>query len=177
MELKTFDASYLHEVKSVLKEVFFRENSDMFFNEWEFAESVMKTKGYIPELCLIALQNDKVIGYNALTTAFIGKTEGLALGPLGVKTEYQNQGIGSSLVKESIRRAKKAGYPWIILLGGNYYSRFGFEKGQAYQIVVSDNDSDNAHIQILFLNDDVRDITSGKLKYCDAFYDSQGNLL
>lgn len=177
MEIRTFDASFLNEAKRVLKDVFFNENSDELFNEWEFAENVRKTNGYLPELCLIALENEKVIGYNILTTAVIGQTEGLALGPLGVKPEYQNKGIGTSLVKESIERAKKAGYPWIVLLGGDFYSRFGFEKGQKFNIVVSDNDFDNEHIQILFLDNNARNITTGKLIYCDAFYDSQGNLL
>ncbi len=63
------------------------------------------------------------------------------------------------------------------MLGGDYYSRFGFEKGQKFNIVVSDNDFDNEHIQILFLDDDASNTTSGRLIYCDAFYDSQGNLL
>lgn len=177
MKIKAFDTSFLNEVKCVLKDVFCNENSDGSFNEWEFAEKVLKSNGYLPEMCLVALENDKVVGYNILTTAVIGQTEGLALGPLGVKTEYQNRGIGTCLVKESIQRAKAAGYPWIALLGGNYYSRFGFEKGQAFHIVVSDNDFDNEHLQILFLDNNASNSTSGKLTYCDAFYDSQGNLL
>lgn len=177
MEIKTFDPSFLREVKCVLKEVFFNEYSDELFNEWEFAERILKSKGYLPELCLVALEGDQVIGYNALTTATIGKTEGLALGPLGVKPEYQNKSVGTCLVKESIQRAKTAGYPWIALLGGDYYSRFGFEKGEALHIVVSDNDFDNAHVQILFLDSSVKNNTFGKLRYCDAFYDPQGNLL
>lgn len=177
MEIKTFDVSYLHETKNMLKDVFFQENSDAVFNEWEFAETVLKSKGYLPEMCLIAVEDNKVVGYNILTIATIGHIEGLALGPLGVRHEYQNKGIGSQLVKESIQRAKTAGYQWIALLGGDYYSRFGFEKGQAFDIVVSDNDFDNEHIQILFLNDGARDTIHGKLTYCDAFYDAQGNLL
>lgn len=176
MEIKTFDISYLNEVKNVLKDAFFHENSNEIFNEWEFAENVLKTSGYLPELCLIALDEGKVIGYNVLTIATIGKSQGLALGPLGVKTGYQNKGVGSCLVKESIQRAKTAGYPWIVLLGGNYYSRFGFEKGQALNITLPDNKL-NAHIKILFLNNSTRDITSGELIYCDAFYDAHGNLL
>lgn len=177
MEIKTFDISYLSGVKSVLRDVFFSENKDESFNEWEFAENVLKTNGYLPELCLIALAGNTVIGYNALTTAKIGRTEGLALGPLGVKHEFQNRGIGSCLVRESIQRAKKKGYPWIALVGGAYYSRFGFERAQTFNIMVSDNDFDNAHIQILFLDNSARDVTTGKLVYCDAFYDARGNLL
>ena len=67
--------------------------------------------GYVPDLCVIALEGETVIGYNALTKARIGDQPGLALGPLGVRKEYQNTGVGSALVKECIRRAGESGYP------------------------------------------------------------------
>ena len=115
--------------------------------------------------------------YNVLTKAKIGSSLGLALGPLGVRKEYQNTGIGSALVKESIKRAEKSGFFWIALLGGNYYSRFGFESGKYYGITVSENEFDNEHLQILFLDKSIRGRISGRLVYCDAFYDTDGNLL
>ncbi len=43
---------------------------------------------------MIALDGEKVIGYNALTKAEIGGQSGLAPGPLGVQKEYQNTGVG-----------------------------------------------------------------------------------
>lgn len=177
MEIKTFDISYLQRTKTVLKSIFFQEGSNETFNEWEFAETVLKSDGYLPELCVIALDGENVIGYNALTRAEIGGQSGLALGPLGVGNEYQNTGVGSALVKECVKRAAKLNYPWIALLGGDYYSRFGFERGRLYGITVSDNASDNDHLQILFLDESIKDKTFGKLVYCDAFYDSDGNLL
>lgn len=120
--IKTFDISYLQETKAALKSAFFHEGSNETFNEWEFAETVLKSDGYVPDLCVIALEGEKVIGYNALTIAEIGGHVGLALGPLGVQKEYQNSGVGTALVKESIQRAKELGYSWIALLGGDYYS-------------------------------------------------------
>lgn len=177
MEIKTFEISYLQETKTVLKSAFFHEGSNEIFNEWEFAEIVLKSNGYLPELCVIALDGESVIGYNALTKAEIDGQSGLALGPLGVQKEYQNTGVGSALVKECIRRAAELNYPWIVLLGGNYYSRFGFESGKPYGITVSDNEFDNEHLQIMFLDESAKNKTSGKLIYCDAFYDSDGNLL
>lgn len=42
---------------------------------------------------------------------------------------------------------------------------------------MSDNEFDNEHLQILFLNDSGKSAISGKLIYCDAFYDADGNLL
>lgn len=177
MEIKTFDSSYLQETKAALKSAFFHENSSEVFNEWEFAGTVLKSDGYIPDLCVIAVEGKTVIGYNALTKAWIENHSGLALGPLGVRKEYQNAGTGSALVKECIRRAAEAGYQWIALLGGDYYSRFGFEKSGDYGITVSDNEFENDHLQILFLDTSVRDKVSGKLVYCDAFYDADGNLI
>lgn len=177
MEIKPFELSYLTEVKKLLKAAFYHENSNPVFNEWEFAEAVLQDAGYKPHLCLIAVENGAVIGYNILTAAAIGGQNGLALGPLAVKKEYQNKGVGTLLVHESIQRAQDADYSWIALLGGDYYSRFGFKAGKQYGITVSNNAFDNAHIQILFLNRNAESSVSGKLVCCDAFYDSDGNLL
>ena len=177
IEIRILENSYLQEVKEVLKGAFFHEGSSEVFNEWEFAETVLASNGYLPGLCVIAMDGETVIGYNILTKAEIGGRHGLALGPLGVRKEYQNAGVGSALVRECIDRAEKLDYPWIVLLGGDYYSRFGFELGKAYGITVSDNEFENEHIQILFLDESTRNQTSGKLVYCDAFYDSEGKLL
>ena len=177
MEIKTFKPSYLQGTKDTLKSAFYNEKSNDIFNEWEFAQTLLKSDGYLPKLCVIALNEEKVVGYNALTKAKIGSSVGLALGPLGVRKEYQNTGIGSALVKESIKRAEKSGFLWIALLGGNYYSRFGFESGKHYGITVSENEFDNEHLQILFLDKSIKDRVSGRLVYCDAFYDADGNLL
>ncbi len=177
MEIKTFKSSYLRETKDALRSAFYHENSDALFNEWEFAEKLLASDGYLPELCMIATDEKNVVGYNALTKAKIGSSQGLALGPLGVRKEYQNKGIGSALVRECVGRAERSGFPWIALLGGGYYSRFGFESGKPYGITVSENAFDNEHLQILFLDESVKGKISGRLVYCDAFYDAEGNLL
>lgn len=127
MEVKTFDISQLEEAKAALKEAFLREEYDENYNEWEFAQRVLQSPGYVPSLCLTAWQDGRLVGYNILTEAAIGESQGLALGPLGVRPAYQSQGAGSLLVEESLRRAKAAGYPWVAVLGGSYYARFGFE--------------------------------------------------
>lgn len=177
MEIKTFKKSYLQGTKSALKSAFFRENSHASFNEWEFAEAVLKSDGYVPELCVIALDGEAVIGYCALTKATIGNQPGLALGPLGVCKEYQNRGAGTALVQACISRARASGSAWIALLGGEYYARFGFEPGRPYGIMVSDRAFENEHLQILFLDPSIKSRVFGKLIYCDAFYDENGHLL
>lgn len=177
MNVMDFEPSRLDEVQSVLKEAFFREGSHPEYNEWEFARRVLSSKGYLPHLCLTAQEEGQIVGYNALTVASVEGEQGLALGPLAVAPAYQGKGIGSALVEESIERAKNSGYPWIIVLGGEFYSRFGFVKASPYGITVSDNAFENEHLQILFLNTPAGECPKGKLIYCDAFYDGDGNLL
>ncbi len=176
-EIRTFAASDLAGAKAALESVFRRAGSDECYNEWEFAERLLQSDGYVKELCLVARDGKAVVGYNALTKARIGGAPGLALGPLGVRKEAQGSGVGSALVWESIRRAKAAGYPWIALLGGDFYKRFGFEPAAPHGITVSDDAFENAHTQILFLDEVARGKTAGRLVYCDAFYDAQGRLL
>lgn len=92
MEVKTFDPSQLEEAKAALKEAFLREEYDENYNEWEFAQRVLQSPGYVPSLCLTAWQDGRLVGYNILTEAAIGESQGLALGPLGVRPAYQSQG-------------------------------------------------------------------------------------
>ncbi len=63
------------------------------------------------------------------------------------------------------------------MLGGDYYARFGFESGKPYGITVTENEFDNEHLQILFLDPSLKNCLAGKLTYCSAFYDDDGNLL
>ena len=163
--------------KEVLRSAFPRGGTQTGRSEWELAEAFLDSEGYLPELCLIAAEAGRVIGYLALTRAAIGGEAGLALGPLGVMQKEQGQGVGTALVREGIRRAGAAGCPWIALLGGGYYARFGFESALAQGITVSDSALENEHLQILFLDPAVRGRVTGKLVYCGAFYDEAGNLI
>ena len=177
MEVKTFDISQLEEAKAALKEAFLREEYDENYNEWEFAQRVLQSPGYVPSLCLTAWQDGRLVGYNILTEAAIGESQGLALDPLGVRPAYQSQGAGSLLVEESLRRAKAAGYPWVAVLGSSYYARFGFEPCAPYGITVSEDAFANEHLQILFFQEEAKAQAAGRITYCDAFYDGDGNLL
>lgn len=177
MEIEEFDPSRLDQVRAVLKEAFFREASHPEYNEWEFARRVLSSDGFLPHLCLTAQEGGRIVGYNILTVASLEGQRGLALGPLAVAPACQGRGIGSALVRESIQRAAHSGFPWVIVLGGDYYRRFGFEKAARYGITVSDNAFENEHLQILFLNASPEECPKGSLVYCSAFYDGDGNLL
>lgn len=53
--------------------------------------------------------------------------DALLLGPLAVHPDCRNRGIGTTLVRRAIARARLAGHAAILLVGDlAYYGRFGF---------------------------------------------------
>lgn len=70
-------------------EAFYRPGKNEDFNEWEFADKVRTDPSFIPELCFIAVIDDRIVGYNLLSKVMIGNHQGLALGPIAVKPLYQ----------------------------------------------------------------------------------------
>lgn len=59
----------------------------------------------------------------------------LLLSPVSVAFDYKNQGVGSALIRESLRLAKEMSYMAVFLIGDpDYYSRFGFNPTVNYDI-------------------------------------------
>lgn len=79
----------------------------------------------------VALAGDEVVGHILFSPLYVvinGKQiDAVALAPMCVMPERQNQGIGSQLVRHGIEQMKLAGKAAIIVLGHtDYYPRFGF---------------------------------------------------
>jgi len=56
----------------------------------------------------------------------------LALAPLAVHPEFQNQGIGSRLVGEGLARCRNLGHKIVVVVGHpEFYPRFGFTSARA----------------------------------------------
>ncbi|WP_051541648.1 GNAT family N-acetyltransferase [Clostridium lundense] len=101
--------------------------------EQDFVDELRSKGNYIPELALVAEENNKLIGHIMLTKAYINndnyKTETLLLAPLSVALEYRYKGVGSKLVNKSFEIARNMGYKSVVLVGDPaYYNRFGFKK-------------------------------------------------
>src|SRR5690554_1157082 len=61
--------------------------------------------------------------------------ESLALAPVSVIPDYQNRGIGSQLIHQSIKKSKEMGFKSVIVLGHEkYYPRFGFRPASNWGI-------------------------------------------
>lgn len=165
----------IERVKEVVKEAFYREDKDLLNNEWEFVDKVRSDEGYVEELSLVAMIDDEVVAYIIFTRAKVGASEGLVLGPLAVKPKYQALGVGKELSEYGLERAKALNYKWISVLGGDYYYQFGFEDALDYSLVIEEGLDENKYLKIMFL--DHKRSVSGKIRYCDTFYDGDGNLL
>ena len=122
------------QVYSVVKTAFeTAEHSDG--NEHELVTALRKSPVFVPELSLVAEIDGKIAGHVMFTEIKIGNCTGLALAPLAVLPKYQNQGVGSALVKEGHRIAKKLGYGYSVVLGSEkYYPRFGYVTAESLGI-------------------------------------------
>ena len=79
-------------------------------------------------LSLVAINQGALVGTVQLWNVVAGPgRDALLLGPLAVRPDYRNRGIGTALMRRAIARARLAGHGAILLVGDEaYYGRFGF---------------------------------------------------
>ena len=130
--------------------------------------ALRKGNSFVPELSLVAIKDNKIVGYILFTKIKIGQCEELALAPLGILPEYQRQGIGGSLIKKGHKIAKKLGYHYSVVLGSKkYYMQFGYVQASNYGIqapfeVPSEN------FMAIKLNDSMEEV-KGTVEYAKEF--------
>lgn len=96
-------------------------------DEADLVRALREDAGWLPDLSLVAMEEQLVVGHIALTRATVDGASILALAPLSVRPDRQRRGIGSDLVREALRRAGDAAESAVVVLGDPaYYGRFGF---------------------------------------------------
>ena len=122
----------------------------------------------MPELSLVAVKENKIVGYILFTKIKIGEYEELALAPLCVLPEYQKQGIGRKLIEEGHKIAKKLGYHFSVVLGSkNYYPKMGYVPAIQFGIKPT-FDVPNENFMAIKLNDFDKEII-GTVEYAKEF--------
>ncbi|MFC4352479.1 GNAT family N-acetyltransferase [Fodinicurvata halophila] len=78
---------------------------------------------------LVAEEADDLVGHIAFSPVRIGPSDTgwFGLGPISVRPDRQEQGIGAALVRAGLARLEANGGAGCVLLGDpGYYARFGF---------------------------------------------------
>lgn len=112
--------------------------------ESRLVEALRKSPRFRPQLSLVALKDQEIVGHILFSPAVIegivetGKEAGkndvpvLVLGPMAVLPEYQRQGTGSQLVRHGLEECRRLGFRIVILVGHpGFYPRFGFMPARA----------------------------------------------
>ncbi len=161
-------------VHNVIKDAFSEvEISD--HKEHLLVERLRKSNHFIPELSLIALNENQVIGHILLTKIKVINDEkafdSLALAPVSILPEFQGKGIGGMLIEQSHQKARELGYKSIIILGHeNYYPRFGYVRADTFGIELPfDAPKDNC-MAIELVKNGLNNVT-GVVEYPKEFYE------
>lgn len=102
-------------------------------DESKLVDALREEDGFIPELSLVAQKAGAVVGHILFSPIEIKEGEtsvaALALAPMAVLPDLQEQGIGSALVKSGLAEAARLGHKIVVVVGHpEYYPRFGFLK-------------------------------------------------
>ena len=125
-------------------------------------------------LSLVAVLDEKIVGHIFFSPAIIDNEDkqivGMGLAPMAVLPEFQNQGIGSLLVREGLRRIGETDCPFIIVVGhADYYPRFGFERASKYGLKCQWSGVPDEAFMVLWLDESMMNQVSGVARYRDEF--------
>lgn len=108
--------------------------------EWDYLNEVRKKDTFIPELSLVAENDDgKLIGQIVLYKTNITTSDNiyteLLLSPISVHPDYFRRGIARAMMFEAFRIAKIMGFTAIFLCGDpDFYHKLGFKASYEYGI-------------------------------------------
>jgi len=137
--------------------------------EARLVEDLRRLSDFIPELSLVAVRAEQVVGHILFSPMVIetekGAVPALSLAPLSVRPECQNQDVGSQLVREGLKRCRSLGHEVVIVVGHPaYYPRFGFSSARAKGLEASFEVPDEAFM-VLELAPGALDGVAGTIKY------------
>jgi predicted N-acetyltransferase YhbS len=95
---------------------------------------------FMDELDFVAELDGEVIGNIMFTKSYVKNEKGqkrstLTFGPVCVLPGFQKKGIGSKLIRHTLKLAKEAGHKAVIIYGDpQNYCRHGFKNGKDYNV-------------------------------------------
>lgn len=145
------------------------------YEHWMVHE--LRHRDGIIELSLVAqLKNKMIVGHIICSKAVVKKESYtlpvLNFGPLSVLPEYQRQGIGQTLIRTMIEKAKKLGYGAILFFGRpEYYPQFGFKEAVIYGISDAEGYNYPAFMAMELKEGYLKNVYGGKFFESDIYND------
>jgi putative acetyltransferase len=127
MEIRPEQPSDIATIRQIIKAAFApTEYSSQ--TEAEIIDALRKANAL--KISLVAVDGGAVIGHVAFSPVTIdgGDYGWYGLGPVSVRPDRQNEGIGGNLIRDGLSRLTDIGARGCVVLGDpGYYERFGFE--------------------------------------------------
>lgn len=129
---------------------------------------------FVPEISLIAEVDDRIVGGIWYSKSQVKTGTGtypvLTFGPLCVAPEYQGTGVGGQLLEKSMRLAREAGYPGIIIFGEpGYYPKHGFVTCDNFGITTADGKNFDAFMGIELQDGAFEQMRGGRFFEAEVF--------
>lgn len=110
-------------------------------DEHYYLHLLRSSAAFLPTLEFVAEQRGELVGHIAYARSEIKTSDGLldtvTFGPVCSLPRFQ--GIGTALIRHTLRLARKQGHTAVIIMGDpRYYGRFGFHCGERYGITLAD---------------------------------------
>ncbi|PBC00920.1 N-acetyltransferase [Mesorhizobium sp. WSM3860] len=101
------------------------------------AYKIREAGGHDRSMSFVAVKDETVIASVRMTRVAAGAGRAMMLGPLAVRPDFKNLGIGRRLVAIALEAAAKAGAPAVMLVGDEpYYGPLGFKRFPRGQITM-----------------------------------------
>lgn len=115
---------YYADIRKIISAAFNEKAEDTLVDKTRLSDS------FNPDYSLVAILNGKAVGHLLLNPVKIvspeKETDAAIIAPLTILPEYQGRKIGSRLIEVAVLRAKENDLPFILVMGGVYYEKFGF---------------------------------------------------
>lgn len=148
-------------------------------DEARLVERLRDLEYFHPGLSLVAIAGKVLVGHILFTPITIengnSRVPALALAPLSVRPNRQQQGIGTALVERGLAACHKLGHRIVVVLGSpELYSRFGFQVASKLGIQAPFPLEDENYFMVLGLRHGALDGVVGVVKYPAPFDDIEG---
>jgi putative acetyltransferase len=116
-------------------------------------------------ISLVAVDHPSIIGH-AMLSKMKAPFKALGLAPVSVRPDRQRSGVGSSLVRDVLMRARQGNWDAVFVLGDpRFYRRFGFDPEAATGFTSS---YAGPHFMVLLMERGIS-VTTGRIDYASAF--------